>query len=238
MDVIKYNSVTQEVAVIVHSTDSDREEKLYQNDKNSDNKNIIQTNNMNGYDHNHTSFKGLISTEFNDIQNITDNEVHCTNQNKITTENKDKQLWAIRGNSDNNEDKSLNIFSNFCDNDSDNDKSMQISKELTKNMHSSSEKLSKTDAIIPLTEYNIKHRMSLTKENSLSNENKNSETINIKDAESTPHNSGNRVKMLTGFILTCVSALFFSLTTVIVKYVEDVDPGEMASIRFLCKQIT
>ena len=40
-------------------------------------------------------------------------------------------------------------------------------------------------------------------------------------------------KSLRGLFLTVLSALFFSVTTVIVKYVKDVDPEEMAFFRFL-----
>ncbi|CAG2174279.1 unnamed protein product, partial [Oppiella nova] len=40
-------------------------------------------------------------------------------------------------------------------------------------------------------------------------------------------------KALKGICLTIISALFFSITTVIVKYCKDVDPSEMAFFRFL-----
>ncbi|CAG2104793.1 unnamed protein product, partial [Medioppia subpectinata] len=46
-------------------------------------------------------------------------------------------------------------------------------------------------------------------------------------------NSGKVPKAIKGICLTIISALFFSITTVIVKYVKDVDPSEMAFFRFL-----
>ncbi|CAG2103094.1 unnamed protein product, partial [Medioppia subpectinata] len=45
--------------------------------------------------------------------------------------------------------------------------------------------------------------------------------------------SGKVPKAIKGICLTIISALFFSITTVIVKYVKDVDPSEMAFFRFL-----
>lgn len=51
------------------------------------------------------------------------------------------------------------------------------------------------------------------------------------------HNKKNVLKTMKGITLAFISALFFSITTVIVKYVSDVHPGEMAFFRFLGNNI-
>jgi hypothetical protein len=46
-----------------------------------------------------------------------------------------------------------------------------------------------------------------------------------------------RFRVMKGLALAFISALFFSTTTVIVKYVNDVHPGEMAFFRFLGSKV-
>jgi hypothetical protein len=56
--------------------------------------------------------------------------------------------------------------------------------------------------------------------------------IGDEEIEQTVGNK-NRFRVMKGLALSFISALFFSITTVIVKYVNDVHPGEMAFFRFL-----
>ena len=54
---------------------------------------------------------------------------------------------------------------------------------------------------------------------------------------SSPEAKQKWYKSLKGLSLTIVSGLFFSSTTVIVKSVKEVDPGQMAFFRFLGKKL-
>jgi hypothetical protein len=56
--------------------------------------------------------------------------------------------------------------------------------------------------------------------------------IGAKEIQQTVGNK-DRFRVMKGLALSFISALFFSITTVIVKYVNDVHPGEMAFFRFL-----
>jgi hypothetical protein len=59
--------------------------------------------------------------------------------------------------------------------------------------------------------------------------------IGAKEIQQTVGNK-DRFRVMKGLALSFISALFFSITTVIVKYVNDVHPGEMAFFRFLGQQ--
>ena len=69
-------------------------------------------------------------------------------------------------------------------------------------------------------------------------DNPNFEAINLDNIRRDEREQGVAVKKqkwyksLKGMSLTIMSALFFSITTVIVKYVKDVEPEQMAFVRF------